>query len=199
MTQVPPRRVPLPDHAAILDRVGGYRDTSRRGRPAQIEQPQAGQRSVWDFPRPPAVEQVPQRVRVVFAGETIADSRGALRIIETAGAPVYYLPPADVRLDCLDPTDTTSLCEWKGVAVYFDVRAGGRRAPDAAFSYPDPLQDLGQGYERVADYVGFYAQKMDACYVGDEQVVPQPGGFYAGWVSSDLTGPIKGEPGSEGW
>lgn len=189
----------LPTHADILARVGAYRDTGRRERPARIEQPGPGQRSVWDFPRPPRVEEVSQPVRVMFAGATIAETGRALRVVETSGAPVYYIPPDDVDRTALEPVDKRSLCEWKGVAVYFDVVAGGKRAPAAAFAYPDPLTDLGQGYERIAGYLGFYPAPMDACYVGEETVAPQPGGFYSGWVTSDLTGPIKGEPGSEAW
>jgi uncharacterized protein (DUF427 family) len=96
-------------------------------------------------------------------------------------------------------TEHWTICEWKGVAFAYDAVVQGRTVKDAAWSYPEPLTDLGMGYERIAGYFAFYAAKMDACYVGDERVTPQPGGYYGGWVTSNLTGPIKGEPGSENW
>jgi len=172
------------------------RDAPSRER---IVVPGAGQESVWDFPRPPRVETVAQRVRVEFAGRTIADSLRALRIVETAGAPCYYIPPSDCALEALVRTNDWTICEWKGIAYAYDVVAGERRAVHGAWSYPAPLTDLGMGYERIAGYFAFYAAKMDACYLDDERVTPQPGIYYGGWVDSRLTGPIKGEPGSGNW
>jgi len=168
-------------------------------RPEKSDVPGPGQESVWDFPRPPRVEAVPLRVRVDFGGITIADSTRALRVVETAGAPCYYLPAEDVAPGTLRETGDWSVCEWKGAAIYYDVLAGGRLARAAAWAYPEPLTDLGCGYERIANYVAFYCAKMDACYLGTERVRPQPGGFYGGWVTDALVGPIKGEPGSGGW
>jgi uncharacterized protein (DUF427 family) len=165
----------------------------------RIVKPGPGQESVWDFPRPPRVEDVAARVRVVFGGVTIADSARAIRVLETAGAPCYYLPPSDCKLDALQRTSTWTICEWKGIAFAYDVSAGGRTVKDGAWSYPEPLTDLGMGYERIAGYFAFYASKMDACFIGDEQVTPQPGGYYGGWVTANLTGPIKGEPGGDNW
>ncbi len=134
-----------------------------------------------------------------FAGLAVADSRRALRVVETAGAPVYYLPPADVVLGCLVPAEGWSLCEWKGVARYWDLVVGDWRSDAAAWSYPDPLTDLGQGYDRLRDYLAFYPDRVDACWLGDERVSPQPGGFYGGWVTSRIVGPLKGVPGSQDW
>ncbi len=91
------------------------------------------------------------------------------------------------------------MCEWKGVAVHFDIAMPGGTVRDGAFTYPDPFDDLGQGYDRIAGWIAFYASRLDGCFIGTERVTPQPGGFYAGWVTQDLTGPIKGEPGSGGW
>ena len=190
----------FPDKDALLRRVKAHRahwvDSPK---PADREPAGEGRESVWDYPRPPAVQDVAPRLCVVFAGETIADTLRGRRIVETAGAPVYYFPPADVRQDALRPTGRMSVCEWKGMAVYYDITVGARRAPAAAFAYPDPFDDLGQGYGRIAGWLGFYAGKMDACYVGDERAAPQPGGVYAGWVTTAIAGPIKGAPGSEGW
>ncbi len=166
---------------------------------ARIVRPSLGQESVWDFPRPPRVEDVAQRVRVEFGGLTIADSVKALRIVETAGAPCYYVPREDCVLEALVKTASWTVCEWKGVAFAYDVVAGSRVARGGAWSYPEPLTDLGMGYERVAGYFAFYASKMDACFLDDERVAPQPGGYYGGWVVARLTGPIKGEPDSGNW
>ncbi|MGF1454920.1 MAG: DUF427 domain-containing protein [Alphaproteobacteria bacterium] len=188
----------LPSHDQILARVARYRSV-RTQRPGRVDVPGVGQESVWDFPRPPAVEPVSQRLRVEWQGVTVADSGGGMRIIETAGAPVYYIPPADVRTDLLRETEHVTICEWKGAAVHYDLSQGQAVVRNAAFTYPDPLTDLGQGYEQVAGWYGFYPTKVDAVFVGEERARPQPGGYYAGWVTDALTGPIKGEPGSEGW
>jgi uncharacterized protein (DUF427 family) len=158
-------------------------------------EPGPGQESAWDYPRPPRVESSTRLVRVEFAGEVVAETRTALRVMETAGAPVWYLPPGDVRFELLTPANRRTFCEWKGTANYFDLRAGGRLAGAAAWSYPQPAA----GYEAIRDHVAFYAGRVDAAYVDGERVTPQPGGFYGGWITSDVVGPFKGEPGSEGW
>jgi len=79
--------------------------------PIDRDVPAPGQESVWDYPRPPRIEAVPERIRVVVDGVTIADTRRALRVIETAGPPVYYLPPEDVRTDLLRPSPHSTFCE----------------------------------------------------------------------------------------
>ena len=157
--------------------------------------PGPGQESVWDYPRPPAVEPVGEAVRVEFAGRVVAASTRALRVLETSHPPTVYIPPDDVDLSLLAETARTSGCEWKGRAVYLDLVADGRRVPDAAWRYPAPT-------ERFADlkgYVAFYPGRTDGCWIGDERVEPQPGGFYAGWITSRVVGPFKGEPGTWGW
>ena len=165
----------------------------------RIVRPGPGQESVWDFPRPPRVEPVNARVRVVALGRTIADSTNALRIVETAGAPCYYLPPVDCTIGVLVKTDEWTVCEWKGIAFAYDIVVDDETVRSAAWAYPEPLTDLGAGYERIAGYFAFYAARVDACFVGDERVRPQGGGFYGGWITSKLTGPIKGDPGSGNW
>ena len=157
--------------------------------------PQPGQESVWDYPRPPRLERTAKRLRVVFAGTTIAETTQGWRLLETSHPPVYYFPPADILPEALVATPRTSYCEWKGMAQYHSVRVGQRIAPDAAWSYPRPTPS----FMPIAGYVAFYAAAMDACYVDDEQVVPQPGGFYGGWITKDIVGPFKGVPGSWGW
>lgn len=136
---------------------------------------------------------------VVFAGQTVAQTDRGLRVCETAGAPVYYFPPDSVRDGVLRPTPGGSLCEWKGAAVYYDLVVGAQVSAEAAFAYPDPFDDLGMGYDRIAGWIAFYANRVDSAWLGDEQVRPQPSGFYAGWVTDRIKGPIKGEPGTGGW
>ena len=164
-------------------------------RPPAIVTPGPGQESVWDYPRPPRVAPDGRRVRVEVAGAYVADSVRAVRVLETAGAPCWYLPADDVRMDLLRPAGGTTLCEWKGIANYLDVVGDGEAGRAAAWTYRDP----NPGYEVLRDRIAFYAGRVDAVWVEDERVTPQPGRFYGGWITSDVVGPFKGEPGTEGW
>ncbi len=158
--------------------------------------PNPGQESVWDYPRPPRVEPVGDVIRIVLGGETIVLTANAYRVLETSHPPTYYVPTADIAADAIHPSRSRpSVCEWKGIALYFDVRGGGELAHDAAWAYPRPSE----GYEAIADHVAFYCFMMDECWVGDAQATPQPGHLYGGWVTSDVVGPFKGIPGSHGW
>ncbi len=150
--------------------------------------------SVWDYPRPPRVEPVDRPVRVHLGDEQIVDTDRAVRVLETAGAPTVYVPPGVVRAEALRPVAGSSLCEWKGAASYFDVRAGGLVAERAAWAYHSP----NRSYAELEGFVSFYPALL-ACFLGDERVEPQPGSFYGGWVTAEITGPIKGVPGSLGW
>ena len=154
-----------------------------------------GQESAWDYPRPPRLERVAARITIVFAGTTIVDTTGAFRVLETSHPPNYYLPPDDILPGVLERTASGSFCEWKGRAHYFDVRVGARCEPDAAWAYESPSP----AFAAIRDHVAFYAGRMDACFVDGELVVPQPGGFYGGWITSAVVGPFKGGPGSRGW
>jgi len=154
-----------------------------------------GQESVWDYPRPPRLEPVATRIRIVFAGVTIADTVGGFRVLETSHPPNYYLPPGDLLDGCLTRTRQASFCEWKGAAHYYDVRVGEAVAPGAAWGYDHPSPAFGA----IAGFVAFYAGPMDRCLLGDEEVEPQPGGFYGGWITANLVGPFKGGPGTQGW
>ncbi len=163
--------------------------------PIEPETVGPGQESVWDYPRPPRVEGVPERLRVIIDGEVIADTVQGLRVLETAGAPVYYFPPEDVRSERLMAGPHRSFCEWKGEAAYVTFVGTDRRVEDVAWSYPVPTP----GYEAIAGYLAFFAGRVDEAWVGDERATPQAGGFYGGWVTSRIVGPIKGGPGSLGW
>jgi len=176
-----PRR--LPHHRAVTTP------------PIERISPGPGQESVWDYPRPPRVEPVRERIRIVVDGVEIADSRGAMRVLETAGAPVYYIPPRDIRMDLMRTTTYQTFCEWKGAATYHSLTLPSREIPDIAWSYPDP----NPGYEEIRDHLAFYAWKVDEAWVGDELATPQPGHFYGGWVTSRVVGPFKGGPGTAGW
>jgi uncharacterized protein (DUF427 family) len=158
-------------------------------------EPRPDQESVWDYPRPPKLEPTVKHVSVYFNGELIADSRRAWRVLETSHPPVYYVPPEDVRTDYLTPSQGSSWCEWKGQATYFDIVVGEKMASKAAWSYPKPTPS----FAAIKDHVAFYAGLMDRCQVDGEEVSPQPGGFYGGWIIEDIVGPFKGEPGTSGW
>jgi uncharacterized protein (DUF427 family) len=158
-------------------------------------EPQKGQESVWDYPRPPKLEPVSQRLRVVFNGITIADSERGYRVLETSSPPTYYFPRDDVQTRYLTSSQSRSVCEWKGGAVYWNVEVDGKRSEDAGWSYPDPVDR----FTSIKDYIAFYPGRVDACYVGDEQAQPQDGRFYGGWITANIVGPFKGAPGSEHW
>jgi uncharacterized protein (DUF427 family) len=147
-----------------------------------------GRESVWDYPRPPSVEDFQERIRVVFNGQLIADTVNAKMVLERGHPPVYYLPLQDVLPTAIEHSSKKTWCEWKGEAHYFNVRVGGQAVSNAAWFYPHPRRD----YVGIANYVAFYAGKMEACYVGDERVEPQPGEFYGGWITSEIKGPFKG-------
>lgn len=162
---------------------------------SQRIEPQPGQESVWDYPRPPHLELTAKRIRIVFNGETIADTTRAYRVLETSHLPVYYLPPEDIQMQFLQSSQRTSFCEFKGRATYWTVQVGDRQVPDAAWSYASPSQR----FEPIQGYLAFYPSRMDACFVDDEQVQAQAGDFYGGWVTADIVGPFKGGTGTWGW
>ena len=163
-------------------------------RPQPIE-PQPGQESVWDYPRPPRLERSPHRIRVIFNEITIANSEQTYRVLETSHPPVYYLPPEDIKLEYLQSSPQSSFCEWKGYASYYNIVVGDKKVINAAWYYPQPNQE----FTAIANYVAFYPSKMDACYVNDELVQSQPGDFYGGWITQDIVGPFKGGEETWGW
>jgi uncharacterized protein (DUF427 family) len=153
------------------------------------------QERVSDYPRPPRLERSARRVRIELGGETIAETDAAWRVLETHHPPTWYLPPAAFRPGVLRPAAGSSHCEWKGRARYWTLAAGGRVEERAGWSYPDPTP----AFAALRDHVAVYAGRMDGCFVDDERVLPQPGGFYGGWITAGLVGPFKGEPGTWGW
>ena len=159
------------------------------------DRPGPGQEPVWDYPRPPRLERTDRRIRAYVNGECIADTTRAYRVLETSHPPTYYVPPEDVRLDLVVPGKGSSHCEWKGRAEYFDADLEGRRFPRVAWTYPEPTR----GFLPIREYLAFYLPNLDEGFVDDERAKAQPGGFYGGWITADLAGPFKGEPGSWGW
>jgi len=151
--------------------------------------------SVWDYPRPPRVEPSARRVRVLVGDVVVADTTRALRVLETSHPPVYYIPPEDVRSEYLRPSRRRTFCEFKGEASYHDLVVGEREIRDAGWYYPRPAP----GFEALRDHVAFYPGRVDAAYVGDEQVRAQAGDFYGGWITAEIEGPFKGGPGTAGW
>lgn len=149
----------------------------RNPRPVSVS---GGLQPLSHYPRRPRLEDVPKPVRVVFNGVTIAASTRATRVLEAGHPPTYYIPRNDIRMDYLEAVfGASSYCEWKGVARYFDVCVNDRRSKRSAWSYPQPTQ----AFSALRNHLAFYAEPMDGCYVGDERVRPQPGGFYGGWIT----------------
>ena len=153
------------------------------------------QESVWDYPRPPAVEAIDVRVTVELGGAVLVDTSDVVRVLETSHPPVYYLPVAAFAPDSVARGHGSSFCEFKGAARYFDLLAGEHRAERAAWDYPSPSP----GFEVLTGRIAVYAGRVDRCTVDGETVVPQPGHFYGGWITHDVVGPFKGGPGSMGW
>ena len=151
--------------------------------------------SVWDFPRPPAIEPVEWRIRVRHADVTIVDAPRCLRVLETSQPPAYYVDSQFVDQTLFTATDRHTSCEWKGVADYVDVHAGSAVVQQSAWTYRNPA-------DRFASLAGcwaFYAQRFDECWVDNEEVTSNQGQFYGGWITANVTGPFKGAPGTLHW
>ncbi len=151
--------------------------------------------SVWDYPRPPRLERSESRLVVVCAGLTIADTTRAFRMLETSHPPTYYFPPEDVQVDLLEPSLRRTICEWKGQATYWSLQLHDAIFPEIAWSYRAPRTP----YDDIMAYLAFYPGRVDACTVDGEAVERQESDFYGGWITSNIRGPFKGRPGTEGW
>lgn len=168
----------------------GYKGDKR---PPFAVVPEKGQRSVWDFPRPPLIENINKHVTINHQDISIADSKKALAVLETASPPTYYIPEQDVEMSNLvQIPKRTSFCEWKGSATYWALNVN--LDMPVAWSYKNPFSE----FIRLKNHLAFYPHFLD-CRVDGVQVKPQPGRFYAGWITPDLVGPFKGEPGTGHW
>jgi uncharacterized protein (DUF427 family) len=163
-------------------------------RPPFAVAPAPGQESVWDYPRPPALVGDRRSVRVLHGDRLLADSADTVRVLETASPPTFYIPRRDVRLDWLTPGRGSSHCEWKGEARYWSLRIGDERVEQVAWSYEDPYPE----FAAIRGHLAFYPGRV-ACFVDGHRVAAQPGGFYGGWITPEIVGPFKGEPGTAGW
>lgn len=158
-------------------------------------EPGPGQESVWDYPRPPALERTDSHLVVTHAGVVVAETRRGWRVLETSQPPAYYFPPDDVRLDVLEPSLHRTFCEWKGQASYLTIHIGCIVAADAAWRYDRPTAR----FAAIAGHLAFYPQLVDHCSVDGETVQSNEGSFYGGWITSKVVGPFKGGAGTAGW
>jgi uncharacterized protein (DUF427 family) len=149
---------------------------------------------VWDYPRPPRIDAERREVIVRVGDVEIARTRRALRVLETASPPTVYIPPGDVRTEYLQPAPGSSRCEWKGTARYWTLRMPATVREAIGWSYDDPLP----AFEPIRGHLCFYPGRI-ACFLDGVRVEAQAGGFYGGWVTPDVVGPFKGDPGTSGW
>lgn len=163
-------------------------------RPSFAEEPKPGQESVWDYPRPPICRGDKRRITVVLDRHVIADTRNAMRVLETASPPTIYIPPDDIDLSVLQRTAGTSFCEWKGSAGYWSLVTPEARIKDVAWSY----DSINPRFAEIEGFLCFYPGKIP-CLIDGETVRPQEGGFYGGWVTNEIAGPWKGARGTGGW
>ena len=162
-------------------------------RPDFAAVPGPDQESVWDYPRPPKLAPDGRLVEVYSDDVLVASSSRAYRVLETASPPSFYLPPKDVNWELLSVAPGSSVCEWKGLAKYWAL-SSNPKVGGVGWSYPDPTPS----FEQIRDYISFYPAAL-ACYVAGERVRAQPGQFYGGWITGEIVGPVKGEPGTESW
>jgi uncharacterized protein (DUF427 family) len=139
------------------------------------------------------MERTERTIRIVHGGIVLVETTHALRILETSHPPVYYISPGDIAMEYLQPSLMRhTLCEFKGLASYWDIEMPGHNSTAAAWSYSKPTTR----YTKLRDWLAFYAGKVDECSVDGELVVPQAGDFYGGWITSHVSGPFKGELGT---
>jgi uncharacterized protein (DUF427 family) len=141
------------------------------------------------------VEESTELIEVELAGQVVARTARSWRVLETSHPPTWYLPRQAFTEGVLRDVEGESWCEWKGRASYLDLVVSGTLAQRAAWTYVTPSV----GFEVIAGAIAVMPGKVDACRVDGELVVPQPGGFYGGWITSRVVGPFKGGPGTTGW
>lgn len=161
-------------------------------RPKFAVEPGQGEESVWDYPRPPRLEAEGRTVVVKLAdGTEVARSTRAMRVLETSHPPTVYVPREDVNMKLIKAAARpSSLCEWKGLATGFSIVGG---AKDAGWFYGITFPE----FDSIAKWLAFYPSKVQ-CFLDKERVQPQAGGYYGGWITKELVGPFKGEPGTQG-
>lgn len=163
-------------------------------RPTFAAEPGPGQESVWDYPRPPRIADDTREVIVRVADVVVARTRRARRVLETASPPTVYIPREDVGVEFLQSARGASHCEWKGAARYWSVSVPPVRLDAVGWSYDEPRPE----FEAIRGWLSFYPGRIE-CSIDGIRVLPQPGGFYGGWITPEVVGPFKGDPGSSGW
>ncbi len=162
-------------------------------RPDFAHEPGPGQESVWDYPRPPELVATDELVEVNAHDSPLASSRSALRVLETASPPTYYVPAGDIDWRLLVATDHRSFCEWKGRASYYALASDPAGGP-VAWLYANPSER----FAAIHEHVSFYPNRV-GCFVNGASVQAQAGSFYGGWITDRVVGPFKGAPGTEHW
>ncbi len=165
---------------------------ARLARPEFANEPGPGQESVWDYPRPPAIRRDNRVIEVRSDNVVIAKTVASYKIMETASPPTFYVPPEDVDLDMLVRLTGSTICEWKGAASYWAVATDINQP--VAWSYERPRAR----FEMIRGFLAFYPGRVE-CFIDNERVQPQPGRFYGGWITREICGPFKGEPGTGHW
>ncbi len=158
-------------------------------------EPKPGQESVWDYPRPPAIEPFNGHLRIILGGEVILDSNKSYRVLETSHPPTYYIPMADFKDGAVIKTSGSSFCEWKGMAEYYNLHANDQLIRKCAWGYSHP----NERFAVIKAHISVYAHMMEACFVNGELVKAQAGDFYGGWITNNIVGPFKGGEGTWGW
>ena len=164
-------------------------------RPPWADETAEGQESVWDYPRPPRLAPDTRHIVVRDGNHVVAETRRAVRVLETASPPTVYIPRDDIDDAMIRPEAGSSLCEWKGPATYWTVvLPDGTRHEQVGWSYERPFPE----FESIQGHLSFYPARLE-CTIDGERVEPQPGGFYGGWITPEVIGPFKGAAGSTGW
>ena len=162
-------------------------------RPPFATDPRDQEESVWDYPRPPALDACDRRVTVHAGPALLAESSRVIRVLETASPPGIYLPPDAVQQSKLRLLPGNSYCEWKGRASYWALHADDTQQA-VAWSYAQPTPP----FAAIAGWFSFYPGRL-RCRLNGAEVAPQEGGFYGGWITPEIVGPCKGGPGTSGW
>jgi uncharacterized protein (DUF427 family) len=161
-------------------------------RPDFAVEPGPGQESVWDYPRPPAVRRESRLVEVRDGDNVVARSKRTYKVMETASPPTFYIPASDVNFDVLVPINVSSYCEWKGNASYWALASKPDEPVGWSYERPRPR------FDKIKGFLAFYPGRVE-CSLGGEKAATQAGRFYGGWITADVVGPFKGEPGTGHW
>ncbi|HEX6002257.1 MAG TPA: DUF427 domain-containing protein [Hyphomicrobiaceae bacterium] len=109
------------------------------------------------------IEPNPQRVRVIFNGHVVADTRRALSLREAAYPPVQYIPRADIDMSVFQRSTHASRCPYKGEASYYSLRVNGCRSENAAWSYEVPYPAVAA----IKDHLAFYPDRVASIEEGE--------------------------------